>query len=108
MHGRCHMQSRTYAVLFGDKLNIRCATCDKHIVTFIISHVLIEDVDAHPTLAESIFNGNTEEVLDPPCHPMAETWGVLHNNEDLVIQCGECNKPIIKCKVLGVAPLGTA
>ena len=34
MHGGCHMNSPTHVTLFGDKLNFRCGTCDRHIGNF--------------------------------------------------------------------------
>jgi len=108
MHGGCHMKSTTYEILFGNKLNFRCGTCSRHIVTFLISDVHVNDIEANKGLAENIKDGSAEVVLDPTCHPEAGTWGILHNNVDLVVQCAECNEPIIKCKVLGLAPSGVA
>jgi hypothetical protein len=104
MHGGCHMKSPTYEILFGDKLNFRCATCSRHIVTFLISDIVAGNED----LTRDIKDGSAEVVLDPICHPEAGTWGILHNNVDLVVQCAECNEPILKCKVLGLAPSGAA
>jgi hypothetical protein len=82
MHGRCHMGSPTYEVLLGDKLTIYCATCDKKIVAFRVE--------------------GTETELDPKCHPEAETWVMLHKQENAIVQCALCDVEIAKFKVLGL------